>query len=131
MEGLDQSKYEKEVQERWGKTDAYKESARRAKGYKADDWARIKAESEGIEAGMAEVMKAGEAPDGIKAMDQAEQARLHIDRWFYLCSHRMHAGLADMYTADARFAAHYEERAVGLAAFVAAAIKANAARNQG
>jgi hypothetical protein len=40
----------------------------------------------------------------------------------------MHAGLADMYTADARFAAHYEERAAGLAAFVSAAIKANAAR---
>lgn len=124
----DHSGYEKEARERWGETDAYKESARRTKAYKAADWARIKAESEAIEAGMADLMKAGEAADGPAAMDQAEQARLHIHRWFYPCSHRMHAGLADMYMADARFAAHYEDRAEGLAAFVATAIKANAAR---
>ena len=128
MDGMDE--YEKEARERWGQTDAYKDSARRTKAYKADDWARIKAESEAIEAGMANLMTAGEAPDGPAAMDQAEQARLHIHRWFYPCSHRMHAGLADMYTADARFAAHYENRAPGLAAFVAAAIKANAARSE-
>lgn len=129
MEGHDQSKYGKEAQERWGQTDAYKESARRTKSYKAEDWTRIKAESEGIEAGMADLMKAGEAADGSAAMDQAEKARLHIDRWFYPCGPKMHAGLADMYTADTRFAAHYEDRAEGLAAFMAAAIKANAARN--
>jgi hypothetical protein len=127
-EGHDRNEYEREARERWGETDAYKESARRTKAYKAADWARIKAESEGIEAGMADLMKAGEAADGAAAMEQAEQARLHIHRWFYPCGHRMHAGLADMYTADARFAAHYEERAPGLAGFVAAAIKANAAR---
>jgi hypothetical protein len=77
---------------------------------------------------MAALLAAGEAADGAKAMDQAERARLHIDRWFYPCSHTMHVGLADMYLADARFRAHYEERAAGLAAFVAAAIKANARR---
>jgi hypothetical protein len=40
----------------------------------------------------------------------------------------MHAGLADMYESDPRFTAHYEERAEGLAAFVATAIRANAVR---
>ena len=65
---------------------------------------------------------------GMTDMDQADQARLHIDRWFYPCSPAMHAGLADMCTADERFRAHYEDRAEGLAEFVAAAIKANTAR---
>ncbi len=37
----------------------------------------------------------------------------------------MHAGLADLYTADERFRAHYEDRAEGLAEYVAEAIKAN------
>ena len=129
MEEQDQNQYEREVQERWGRTDAYKESARRTRSYKAADWAHIKAESERIEAGMAELMQAGEAAEGVGAMDQAELARLHIDRWYYPCSHKMHAGLADMYTSDKRFAAHYEERAAGLAAFVSAAIKANAERS--
>jgi len=129
MGGIERNENAKEAQERWGDTDAYKESARRTKSYKADDWTTIKAESEGIEAGMAEIMQAGKAADSAQAMDQAEKARLHIDRWFYPCSHKMHAGLGAMYTADARFAAHYDERAEGLAAFVSAAIAANTQRN--
>jgi hypothetical protein len=39
----------------------------------------------------------------------------------------MHVALAEMYEADARFTAHYERRAPGLAGFVSAAIRANAA----
>lgn len=129
MENEWKDPYADEARERWGHTEAYKESARRTKLYKAEDWAKIKAEGEAVEAGMAALLAAGEAPDGAKAMDQAEQARLYIDRWFYPCSHKMHVGLADMYLADARFTAYYEERAAGLAAFVAGAIKANAMRN--
>lgn len=130
MENEMQDPYAGEARERWGHTDAYKESARRTKRYKPDDWAKIKAEGEAVEAALAALLRAGEPADGVQAMDQAERARLHIDRWFYPCSHRMHVGLADMYTADARFTAHYEERAPGLAAFVATAIRANARRAQ-
>ena len=117
-----------EARERWGHTDAYKESARRTKQYRPEDWAKIKAEGEAVEAGMATLLRAGEPADGARAMDLAEEARMHIDRWFYPCSHKMHVGLADMYVADARFTAHYEERASGLAAYVATAIRANARR---
>lgn len=117
-----------EARERWGETEAYKESSRRAKNYSEDDLAKIEAESDGIEAGLAAAMADGDAADGERAMDLAEAARLHIDRWFYPCSTAMHAGLAEMYTADERFEAHYEDRAEGLAEYVAAAIRANAAR---
>jgi len=129
MEEMDHGRWADEARERWGHTEAYKESARRSKRYKPEDWAKIKAEGEAVEAGMAALLSSGEAADGVKAMDLAEEARLHIDRWFYPCSHAMHAALADMYMADARFAAHYEERAPGLAAFVAGAIRANARRS--
>lgn len=128
MSGNDQAQYQEEVAERWGNTEAYEESSRRTMNYSEDDLAKIKAESEGIEVGLAAVMADGEAADGDRAMDLAEAARLHIDRWFYPCSTAMHAGLADMYTADERFKAHYEDRAEGLAEFVAQAIRANAAR---
>jgi len=117
-----------EARERWGHTEAYKESARRTKQYRPEDWVRIKAEAEAVEAGLAALLRAGAPADGIQAMDLAEQARLHIDRWFYPCGHTMHVGLADMYLADARFRAHYDEREAGLADFVAAAIRANARR---
>lgn len=127
MSDFDHTQHEAEARERWGDTDAYKESSRRTKQYSKDDWAKINAAQEGIEAGFADALASGEAPDGERARHLAEQARLHIDRWFYPCSHRMHAGLADMYVADARFKAHYDDRAPGLADFVSAAIKANAA----
>ncbi len=38
------------------------------------------------------------------------------------------AGLGEMYVADPRFTAHYEERAEGLAQYVCDAISANAER---
>ena len=84
-------------------------------------------EQEAIEAGLSAAMAAGAPSDGERATDLAERARLHIDRWFYPCSHAMHSGLADMYTADERFKANYEKRAEGLAEYVSAAIKANQA----
>lgn len=129
MNGFQNGPYEDEARERWGHTEAYKESAKRTKRYTPEDWARIKADGEAVEAAMAALLSAGEAADGLKAMDVAERARLHIDRWFYPCSRPMHAALAEMYTGDARFAAHYEERAAGLAAFAADAIRANARRS--
>ena len=52
MTDFDQAQYEAEVQERWGDTDAYKESSRRTKQYSESDWATIKGQSEAIEAGL-------------------------------------------------------------------------------
>lgn len=118
----------REAHERWGETDAYRESLRRAKGHSREDWRRIREEAESNEARMAALMAAGEDPEGPEAMAAAEAMREHIGRWFYPCSHQVHAGLADMYEADPRFAAHYDERAEGLAAYVAGAIRANAIR---
>lgn len=117
-----------EAHDRWGDTDAYRESMRRVKDYSKQDWAASKQEIEAAETRMAELLVAGAEPAGEKAMEGAEALRLLIERWFYPCSHAMHAQLADLYESDPRFRAHYEERAAGLATFVAEAIRANAMR---
>ena len=127
---FDPSEYAQEAEERWGHTDAYKESMRRTKDYGPEQKKAIAAELDDIERGFAEALAADAPADGERAMDLAEEARLHIHRWYYPCSHRMHQGLADMYTADSRFRAHYDDRAEGLAEYVAAAIRANAARQE-
>jgi DNA-binding transcriptional MerR regulator len=128
---FDPAAHEAEVEERWGDTDAYKESSRRTKGYTKEDWQRYKAESAQINADLADLVDAGVPPEDPRAMDAVEQHRLLIDRWFYPCSHEMHVGLGEMYVADPRFAANYETVRPGLAAYVCAAIKANAARARG
>lgn len=126
---FDPAEYEEEVQERWGDTDAYKESARRTKNYTKDDWARFKAESEASGAHLVELYDEGVEPSDSKAMDAAEEARLIIDRWFYPLSREMHVYLGEMYVADPRFKANYEKMREGLAQWFCDAIKANAARS--
>jgi len=122
--------HEAEVKERWGDTEAYKESARRTKAYTKEDWKRFKAESEEAGRRWVALLQSGADPREAAAMDLAEGARLQIDRWFYPCSPQMHRNLADMYEADPRFTATYENMAPGMAAFVATAIRANADRQE-
>lgn len=125
---FDAEALEAEARERWGDTPAFRESERRTRTYGPAQWAEIRAEADAIMADLAQLMHAGRSGDDADAMAAAERHRRHIDRWFYPCSHRMHAGLAELYVTDDRFGAYFEERGAGLAAFVAAAIRANAAR---
>lgn len=126
--GFDPSQYEDEAKQRWGNTEAYKASQKRAKSYTEEDWKRCMAEQGAVYADAIAAMKAGKAPTDPAAMDVAERHRLAIDRWFYPCSTTMHRGLADMYEADERFRSFFEGHATGLAAFLSAAIRANAER---
>jgi len=125
---FDPAEYEEEVQERWGQSDAYKESSRRTAKYTKSDWERFKAESEQIGTDTARLMDEGVLASDPRAMDLAEQARMQIDAWFYPCSHEMHVNLAEMYLADPRFTATYEKIHEGMARYWHDAILANAAR---
>ncbi len=120
--------YEQEAEERWGDTEAWSQSQARTRSYTKDDWVRVKAEGEDVEARMAAALQGGVAPDSPQAMDLAEEARQQISRNFYDCSPEMHAGIGRMYVEDERFTAHYERRAPGLAQWVSTAVQANAAR---
>jgi hypothetical protein len=123
---FDHAQYAEEAEQRWGDTDAYRESQKRTKKYSKDDWALIKAESEAVMTSFADLLGAGAEPADPAARAAAERHRQHITRWFYPCDHTMHAGLADMFVADSRFGESFEKRRAGLTAFVAAAIRANA-----
>ncbi|HEX7172678.1 MAG TPA: MerR family transcriptional regulator [Candidatus Limnocylindria bacterium] len=128
---FDPDQHAAEVEERWGDSDAYRESARRTPSYKKADWERMKAESaEPIDA-LVTAMRAGKPADSPEAMDGAEAHRQHISRWFYDCTHEIHGGLAERYLADPRFTATYEKIAPGLARYLHDAIKANADRSRG
>ena len=127
---FDPEAYEAEVEERWAGP-ALEQSKRRTKTYGKDQWKEAIAEGESITAELAERLRAGDAPENVAAMDLAEQHRQHCCRWFYECSHEMHAGLGDMYVADPRFTEYYEKYAPGLAEFVRSAIHANRVRHEG
>jgi DNA-binding transcriptional MerR regulator len=122
--------YAREAEERWGDTDAYRQSQERTRRYTKDDWRRIVAEGEEVTERLAALKRAGTPPDSTEAMDAAEAHRAQIDRWFYDVGYPMHRGLADMYLADPRFTKTYDDREPGLAQYVHDAIHANADRQE-
>ena len=120
-----------EVEERWGGTEAFRESARRTARYTKADWKRIQGGAQAVVMRVVEAMNAGRAADSPEAMDAAEAHRQQISDAYYDCSYEIHLGLAEMYVADPRFAATYEKVAPGLASYLRDAIRANAARHAG
>ena len=128
FDGFDANEYADEAEQRWGHTDAYKHSVARAKSYTEQDWIAVRDEQAAVYADAYAALQTGKSPSDAEAMDIAERHRLSIDRWFYPCSPRMHAGLADMWESDKRFAENIDKHGSGLTAFLAAAVRANAAR---
>ena len=120
--------YAEEAEQRWGETEAYKESQRRVSRYTKEDWQRLKAEEEEIHARLGAALDAGLAPESGEAMAAAEAHRRHISRWFYDCSYEIHRGLTEMYVSDERFRSNYDSQTPGLAAFIRDAAHANAGR---
>lgn len=127
---FDPKEYEEEAQQRWGETDAYKESTRRAKRYTKEDWKRFASESEEISLAIAELMDEGVPPTDPRAMDAVDRHRRLIDQWFYPCSREMHAALGKMYVEDPRFTETYEKIRPGMASYVQKATEANLARGE-
>ncbi len=120
--------YAAEAEERWGDSDAWKESKRRTDSYTKEDWLEIKAEMEAVGRAFVDAKRAGLPANSPEAMDAAEQHREHITRRFYDVSYDLHRNLADMYVADPRFTKTYEDQEEGLAQYVRDAIHANADR---
>ena len=120
--------YAEEAEQRWGRTEAYKESQRRVSSYTKEDWQRLKTEEEEIRARLTAALDAGLAPDSEEAMAAAEAHREHISRWFYVCGYEIHRGLTEMYVSDERFRSNYDTQTPGLAAFIRDAARANAGR---
>jgi hypothetical protein len=120
--------YADEARARWGPTEAFRESQRRAATYAPSDWEEIKRQTNALEARIAAAMTEGWPPDSVIAMDLAEAHRELLSGWFYDCSPDLHRALGSMYVDDPRFTAHYDDRAPGLASYLCDAIHANSDR---
>ena len=121
--------YAQEARERWGHTEAYRQSAERTARYTKEDWEHVRTEAAVNAAAFAAAFTAGVPAGSPQAMDVAEEHRQHIARWFYDCPPDLHRGLGDMYVADPRFTANYDTDHPGLAQYIRDAIHANADRN--
>ncbi|WP_188542759.1 MerR family transcriptional regulator [Rhodococcoides trifolii] len=117
--------YEAEAQERWGDTEAWKQSQAYTSNLTKDDWKRIKAETDALETSLAKAMTSGVAPGTDEANALAEDHRASIER-YYACDHRMHVTVSSLYVSDDRFRKHYDDVAPGLAQWLVDVVNANA-----
>lgn len=125
FDGFDHTQYEAEAEQRWGHTDAYQESARRARRYGRAEWEEIKRESTAIYRRLAELMAAGRPAADPEVQAAVAEHRALITRWFYPCSKELHKGLGEMYVADPRFTENLDKEAPGFARFLSDAIAAS------
>jgi DNA-binding transcriptional MerR regulator len=110
-------KYKDEVEERWGNTDAYKQSKERVGKMSKADLDRVKAEGEAIARTTAELMVKGFSHDSAEVQKQVDLFYQHLHN-FYDPSPEMFRGLGQMYVDDPRFTKVYEDRAKGFAIFM-------------
>lgn len=124
-----EDEYLGEVEQRWGDTDAYAQSAKRVAKYGKAEWEQINRDNAAVEARIRELMDAGVDPHAEAAMDAAEAQRQHIQRWFYDMTHEFHVQKSYLYVEDPRFRAGIEKNTrPGAAEWLAEAIRANSER---
>ncbi|MCT7661540.1 MerR family transcriptional regulator [Mycobacterium deserti] len=109
--------YATEAADRWGGTEAWKQSQQRVANYTKQDWIDVKAEGDALLAALAQAKRQGVTPGSAQANELADRHRASIER-FYDCDEEMHLCLAQMYLSDERFTRYYDDVEPGLTQFV-------------
>lgn len=116
-------KYADEAREKWGDTEAYKESEERTKNYDEGKWQKVNDEQGIILSEFAAFAAEGVKPDSSEAMAMAAKWQNYISDNFYECTDEILVGLAEMYIADERFKENIDKAGEGTAEFMSATIK--------
>jgi len=116
------SQFESEVHERWGSTDAYRQSNAKTSKYSKEDFEAAKVDQEAATELFVYAFGNSLPIDSPKAQEAVTAHREAITKWFYDCSVEMQKNLAVMYIEDPRFKEYYDGRVRGLAQYVHDAI---------
>ena len=116
-----QEKYKKEVIEKWGSTDTYRESMEKTSKYSKNDWANINKEADQIYKGLAKNMH--KQPHSEQVQSLINEWREHITKYFYNCTLDILSGLGKTYITDERFRKNIDRYKTGLAEFMSKAIE--------
>ena len=126
--------YATEAELKWAHSEGQRQAMARADAHTKEDWRRLMGEAGAWRAELLAAFDEGQPSDGERAMDLAEEHRLHIARWFTSCPPDMHRRIADDFVADPRAFALVvppSQQRPGLAAYTRKAVYANAARHVG
>jgi DNA-binding transcriptional MerR regulator len=122
FDGFDPHAHEAEAQERWGDTDAYRQSRARTARYTRADWEAVRAEMDAIAAAYVALMDRGVPADSPAAQEVASRHHAHIHARYYEAPPALMRGLAQMWVQDERFTRNIDRARAGLAAYQSAAV---------
>ncbi len=114
--------YAQEARERWGGTEAYRESEEKLAGRTAAQQGEVIAGMDALMEEFARCMAGGAAPGDDSAQQLVERWRDYITQHFYSCTKEILAGLGQMYIADERFCENIDRHGEGTARFMSEAI---------
>ncbi|WP_040896037.1 MerR family transcriptional regulator [Streptomyces griseoaurantiacus] len=123
--------YATDAELKWADSEGQRESMARAAAHTKEDWRQLMGEAGAWRAELLAAFDEGEPSEGERAMDLAEEHRLHISRWFTACPPDMHRRIADDFLTDPRAFALVvppSQQRPGLSAYMCRAVHANAAR---
>ncbi|MGE4484752.1 MAG: MerR family transcriptional regulator [Oscillospiraceae bacterium] len=115
------AKYAAEAKERWGMTDAYRESGKKHAAYDAAKEAEIAEKAGEIFTAFAESMD--KAPADMIVQELVARWQAHITEYHYKCTKEILASLGEMYAADERFISNIDRYGDGTAKFMSEAIR--------
>lgn len=114
-------KYAEETKQKYGNSDAYKESQKKTSKYTKEDWAKIMARGGEIDKKLADLMDRG--PSDPEVQKLIADKRQHITDSFYNCTPEIFRGLGDLYVQDQRFTENIDKIKPGFAKFLREAMR--------
>ena len=129
FEGFDETKYEEEVKQRWGKTPQYAESQRKWGSY-------TEAQKQALKEKMGEITRRmvgtdpNLSPDDPGVQQAVKDYFEFLNQTFYTCDLEFYRNLSSMWVEDPRFAINYERIREGGAVFVRDAVHIFCDRNR-
>lgn len=126
MSAFDNSEFEKykaEAQEKWGRTDAYKEHTEKTGNYSKKKWDALADGMDGLMSEFSICMKSGKSSDSDEAQCLVNALQSFITANYYSCTNEILSGLGQMYVSDERFRKNIDKHAEGTAVFISEAIE--------
>ena len=115
------AKYAAEAKEKWGMTEAYRESEKKHAAYDAEKEAEIAEKAGEIFAAFAANRDKDPTDKSVQELVAVWQA--HITAYHYKCTKEILASLGEMYVSDERFTKNIDRYADGTAKFMYEAIR--------
>lgn len=114
-------KYAEEVRERWGETEAYRESEQKTAGYDDQRWNILMGEGGDILKAFADNRHL--KPDSKEAQELVKRWQAYITNNFYHCTNEILYCLGLMYVEDKRFTENIDRNGKGTAEFMGRCIE--------